>query len=181
MLSKYSMKKKLYPPLWHSHWPGGIHLHSPPLSNNVPYLPVISPLSAYYPPSWSFSQPLSLRDLPIFSNPSRYLTASILLWVPLKNIIRTALLVSSLIPFPVLTYVELPASTGLFYPQPSRMSVTIFTTTSHAIVPMVDPKLKALTFNIPPLHSYHHPRSGWLLPFLPHNTSPLVLPMSPMP
>ena len=51
-----------------------------------------------------FCPTLPIRNLPIFSNPSKDPTRSILWGVPLHNIIRIVLLVSSIIPFPVIIY-----------------------------------------------------------------------------
>ena len=83
--------------------------------------------------------PLLLINLPILGNPSMYSTESIGLRANFHNVIRTALLVSSRIP-PMITYQAQPASSYMFYPHLSRISVTIFTVTDHNILPMVDPK-----------------------------------------
>ena len=94
-------KNVLDPHLWHLPFPGDIHLHSPPLINTDPSLTKTAP-SYILPTTIVKFFPLQpLRNLHFFPKPSRYLTGSIRLKPTMHNMIKTATLVSSLLPFHV--------------------------------------------------------------------------------
>ena len=109
-------KNELDTPLQLSPMLGGIHMHSTTLRNTVTSLTNDPPYYILLYSIMKYFLTLPLRNLPILDNPSRYPIRSIGLKVSLYNMTRTAILASSLIPFPTQTYPEQPASSDLFYP-----------------------------------------------------------------